>query len=575
MSVMSLLNRVKEGEIVLPNIQREFVWPEESITKLMDSVMRGYPIGIVLMWETYDNIQYRTFTSSYVEESVFDYDSSNNRKLLLVLDGQQRLQSLFIALYGKYYGKSLYFELLSGQEQNDSAEIKYEFQFLTDDEAERLNNDSIEKFSDPESDDPSTDHEKWYYAKVSNLFEMGFDDIENLTEDLAGKINLDQSERITVRRNIGYLKQNLQENQHVLKYSTLDENKPSTARDRKTASDILEVFVRVNREGTRLSKSDLIFSMLKLNWKDSAVDLPRFVEELNSNTNFDFDKDFVIKCLFAVSDFGPKYDIDVLRKKSNIDIIKKNYDDCCNAIRSCIDFVRQHCWINSDRVLPGYNVLIPFVYYLFHLPNHVFPEKDIANLRKFFYISGFTKLFTRYAESRIKIYLRDYLKPQFDEGVFDFSFEGAMKLLKRYESFNGLNDDVLNDSLHLVLNLIQGNFDMNLLYDRNDPEIDHIFPKSTLKNKGCEDHDINSYANYWYLPKNQNRNKSNKHPKRFFEDIGMTHKKLLKLFISPDLLDFRRYSTFLNDRGGKIRNYVSKQLDIKESDYVDDSKDRN
>ena len=299
------------------------------------------------------------------------------------------------------------------------------------------------------------------------------------------------------------------------------------------------------------------------------------MEELNSNTNFDFDKDFVIKCLFAVSDFGPKYDIDVLRKKSNIDIIKKNYDDCCNAIRSCIDFVRQHCWINSDRVLPGYNVLIPFVYYLFHLPNHVFPEKDIANLRKFFYISGFTKLFTRYAESRIKIYLRDYLKPQFDEGVFDFSFEGAMKLLKRYESFNGLNDDVLNDSLHLVLNLIQGNFDMNLLYDRNDPEIDHIFPKSTLKNKGCEDHDINSYANYWYLPKNQNRNKSNKHPKRFFEDIGMTHKKLLKLFISPDLLDFRRYSTFLNDRGGKIRNYVSKQLDIKESDYVDDSKDRN
>ena len=572
MSVISLLNQVKNGDIILPNIQREFVWSEESICKLMDSILRGYPIGIILMWETYQNIQFRNFTSSYIEEADFNYHSNDdNTKKLLVLDGQQRLQSLYIALYGKYHEKYLYFELLSGQERDDSSEIKFEFEFLTEADAQRRNNESIEKYKHPDNDDPSTDHEKWYYKKVNHLFEMGFDNIEELSLELSNKINLDINEQSVIKRNIFYIKHNLQENEHILKYSTLDENKPATAKDRKTPSDILEVFVRVNREGTRLSKSDLIFSMLKLNWQDSAIDLPRFVEELNSNTNFDIDKDFIIRCLFAVSDFGPKYDIDILRKKANVDKIKDNYAQCCDAIKSCIDFVRQHCWINSDRALPGYNILIPFVYILFHMPKHVFKERDIIDLRKFFYISGFTRLFTRYAETRIKIYIRDVLKVKFDADNYDFSFIDSMRFLKRYESFDGINDDILNDNLHLTLNLLQRNFDMTILYESNDPEIDHIFPKSILKEKGVDDYYINFYANYWYLPKNQNRNKSNKHPKEFFKDIGITDAKLEKLYINSKMLNFHRYKTFIGERGNKIKNYISNSLEIQECDYKDEA----
>lgn len=308
-----------------------------------------------------------------------------------------------------------------------------------------------------------------------------------------------------------------------------------------------------------------------MNWKDSAIDLPKFVEEINSTTNFDIDKDFIIKCLFAVSDFGPKYDIDILRKKTNVDKIKSNYIDCCDAIKSCFDFVRQHCWINSDRALPGYNILIPFVYFLYHSPKHLFKESDISNVRKFFYISGFTRLFTRYAESRIKIYIRDYLKPNLDNGNYDFSFNDSMELLKRYESFDGINNDILNNNLHLTLNLLQGNFDMKMLYEKNDPEIDHIFPKSTLKDKGLADYDINFYANYWYLPKKQNRNKSNKHPKDFLiTEIGMEEGQLKKLFIDTELLNFHRYSTFIEKRSRKIKNHISEVLEIKESDYKDE-----
>ena len=63
MNVITLLNQIKSGEVVLPAIQRDFVWNPDRIVMLMDSIMRGYPIGIVLLWETYAEIPYRAFVT--------------------------------------------------------------------------------------------------------------------------------------------------------------------------------------------------------------------------------------------------------------------------------------------------------------------------------------------------------------------------------------------------------------------------------------------------------------------------------------------------------------------------------
>ncbi len=114
MSIINLLNQIREGDIVLPAIQRDFVWDETRVEMLLDSIMRGYPIGIVLLCETHTASQHRQFEASYAGEKRFKYhDNSRQRRLKVVLDGQQRLQSLFVALYGKFHGKSLYFDVLS------------------------------------------------------------------------------------------------------------------------------------------------------------------------------------------------------------------------------------------------------------------------------------------------------------------------------------------------------------------------------------------------------------------------------------------------------------------------------
>ena len=100
MSVIGLLNQIRNDEIVLPAIQRDFVWEEDKIAKLLDSILRGYPVGIALLWETYHSLQYRTFIKDYRPGTLATFkDNETGKRLRVVLDGQQRLQSLYIALF--------------------------------------------------------------------------------------------------------------------------------------------------------------------------------------------------------------------------------------------------------------------------------------------------------------------------------------------------------------------------------------------------------------------------------------------------------------------------------------------
>src|SRR6266550_3129469 len=108
MNIITLLNQVRSGEIVLPAIQRNFVWSRYRVSTLLDSIMRGYPVGIALLWETYADIPFRRFIQDYQPEAVHTFlDNKRKKKLKVVLDGQQRLQSLFVALYGSYDGEQL------------------------------------------------------------------------------------------------------------------------------------------------------------------------------------------------------------------------------------------------------------------------------------------------------------------------------------------------------------------------------------------------------------------------------------------------------------------------------------
>src|ERR1043165_6676873 len=173
MNIITLLNQVKNGEIVLPAIQRDFVWDIGRIATLLDSIMRGYPVGIVLLWETYAEIPFRRFVQEYQPEGKHTFhDNRKRQKLKVVLDGQQRLQSLFVALYGSYDGQLLYFDALSGRTGDDFSQQRYVFQFADEKDVKEWNASSKEVASQPAEERPD-----WFYPEhfiaVATLFTLG------------------------------------------------------------------------------------------------------------------------------------------------------------------------------------------------------------------------------------------------------------------------------------------------------------------------------------------------------------------------------------------------------------------
>lgn len=90
--VADLLADVKNGRIGLPDLQRPFVWKDNKVRELLDSMMKGYPIGYIMLWASPDDYE----NTGYIGKN----DKMYRRPDDLVIDGQQRLTALLAALYG-------------------------------------------------------------------------------------------------------------------------------------------------------------------------------------------------------------------------------------------------------------------------------------------------------------------------------------------------------------------------------------------------------------------------------------------------------------------------------------------
>lgn len=562
MNIITLLNQVKEGEIVLPAIQRNFVWTTERVTTLLDSIMRGYPVGIALLWETYADIPYRRFVQDYDPEAkqVF-HDNKSRQKIKVVLDGQQRLQSLYVALYGSYDGKRLYFNVLSGRSGDDYSQQRYEFRFAEDNDVTERNAASKEDAALPEDQRSLPE----YYISVADLFGLGVASRQKLRKQLVSDLELNDEDELRVESNLARFDEVLTKNENLLKASVIDENLPPDSPERKSEADVLEIFVRINRQGMQLSRSDLIFSILKLRWQESSQALPELVRQINTGNSFDLDTDFVIRCLFAVCDLGTKFDLTLLRSQSKVDLMRNNFPKCCDAIKSALDFVVRDCWCQSSNVIGGNATLIPFVYYLFHQKKHQVPNSEIERVRKGFYLLGFTQPFSRYADSRLGAFLKKEMKPLLEADDNNFPFDRLVAWVRYWERVHTYGPEVLQGNPTLALHVLQKHTGAKVQYPNNSPEIDHIFPKSILREKGIDHPKIEHFANFWILTKGKNCNKSNKHPAKYFEDVPKAEMK--RALIDPELLDYRRYSSFLTERSAGILAAITKAVGLSEDDF--------
>lgn len=114
----------------LATLRRPFLWSEEQVAKLFDSIMRGYPIGTFLIWHTEAGVPCQRFIDHWLC-SIVASDDALRRSVdtkNIVLDGHQRIQSLVFGLAGSYNSRELYFDVLSGETIAPDG-IRYRFGF--------------------------------------------------------------------------------------------------------------------------------------------------------------------------------------------------------------------------------------------------------------------------------------------------------------------------------------------------------------------------------------------------------------------------------------------------------------
>jgi len=552
-SIFQLINDIDAGEIVLPAIQRDFVWDEERIYLLFDSILRGYPVGIALLWETYEPIQYRKFSRDHVPGEIHEFlDNNRGKRLRLVLDGQQRLSSLFVALRGTFDHKRLYFDILSGSASDDHSEQKYLFSFTNRSIANQRNADYASGKS------------KSYWLLLSEIVGQHPAEIIKIRNEISEKLDLSPEDRLRLEINFSVLQYSLAENGEIIKTQTIDDKLPANDQRRKSAFDVLEIFVRVNTQGVVLRRSDLIVSMLRLYWQEASTLLPKFLQEVNRGNSLAIDNDFVIRCMFAVAGLGTRLDFELLRKKSNVDAIRSTYERCFSAVRSAVDFARNECQIDSPRLIGGISTLVPFVYYLARTNGANFPRNSKASAKQSLILFALSKTFTQHSESRTGAFIRDYLTNL--DATSRFPYDLCVEYVYSKTSFGAFDHRLISNNVDLSLSVIQRLSGGRVHHAGNLPEIDHIFPQSILRDKEVDEQDINDIGNLWILPRNMNRNKSAKAPKVFLEEVD--EKILQAAGIDRNSLVYGSFKPFVRRRRDWMLEQIGKATGLDDTVFA-------
>lgn len=347
------VKRLQSHDLVLPAIQREFVWRDRQIENLFDSLMRGYPIGSFLSWsvnkDTARQFRFYDFVRNYHEWTdphCKVLDLPDGKDVSAILDGQQRLTALNVGLRGsfadrtpgawRYKPKSypvrrMHLNVLDLAAENEDGRV-YDFRLLSD--AQR----------DSFVGNPSV-----HWFPVSLCYDLELDDLMGEIAD-RGVGNSKTASKMIVK-----LWQAIHSEPTLYFYDETDQD----------VERVLDIFIRVNSGGTQLSYSDLLLSIATAQWKDrdARKEIHTLVDTLNATgPGFNFSKDAILKAglvLAGVGDFAFKVKN---FNATNMATLQNEWDDITAALTTAANLLADFGL--SDATLTADSVLIPLAYYL-------------------------------------------------------------------------------------------------------------------------------------------------------------------------------------------------------------------
>ncbi|MEU3307159.1 DUF262 domain-containing protein [Nocardiopsis sp. NPDC006832] len=480
LSVEEMLATVHRREYLMPAIQREFVWNTDQIIRLVDSLMRGYPVGSFLLWnvkpETARSYTFYEFLTNYHERDnpyAGKATLPNGSGTTAVLDGQQRLTALNIALYGSFAEKKkyawwnsadafpvkrLYLNLIDPPEDEELG-AKYDLRFLTHQDATPGEGEV----------------HKWFpVGAVLDLANSGPAIMAELgRRGCAG--DEDAFQRLyDLYQAVRELK--------PMNYFLVTDQDPDK---------VLEIFVRVNSGGTTLSYSDLLMSMATNQWKelDAREEVRSLVSEINNNAGrqFSFSKDVVLKTALTITAVDVKFKVTNFTQ-ANMAKVEAAWPQIKGALLRAATLLQQFGY--NERNLTANSVITPIAYYL-HLrgvgDSYLDSTADAADrlalqrwvtrslVKRGIWGSGLDTLLTR---------IRDVLSANTTNSFPVVAVEEAMAAVGKGLTFdNSEIDELLNlkysgRRTFSVLSVLYPGLDLSKKFHE-----DHIFPKSRFTKK--------------------------------------------------------------------------------------------
>lgn len=358
-TIYDALQNIKDGKYVMPAFQRQYVWSMEQIEKLWDSILLDYPIATFLFWHVDDdNVSWDTYFCNFLSEVTFDsrkqadsvnYELSSidvNVTDTAVLDGQQRLTSLFLSLFGDAYIRQKHARKKNGGGIVTKLLIELNRNKLTVDEEEYNSKKYDIKFSEKVGKLSPTQFE------VRKILDSKFQDETKRDAAIEDAItNVPADSKDYARDILNKLYKKIFE-EKLIRYTEIKDMKQD---------DALEMFVRFNSGGKALRKSEITMSILEAYWPNAKTEFGKLLVDSYSG----FGSDFIIRAALML--YG-----DVIKSNINKQIaeeLKNNWSEFKKSLKE-LESLLKEMKIEVSRFSSSWNVLLPIVYFIYYNPEY-------------------------------------------------------------------------------------------------------------------------------------------------------------------------------------------------------------
>ncbi|WP_318196572.1 DUF262 domain-containing protein [Streptomyces sp. MCL20-2] len=515
--IASQIEDLLQGKVVIPSIQRDFVWMRPDVRDLFDSLYRGYPVGALLLWKTNLTVPFKT-------AAVVQADKSAHQPLYL-LDGQQRLTSLAW--------------VYRPESKADGRLIDLRFDVRTE---EFVNPSAIQ------SKDP-------LLFRVSTLLQENVQYHEVLRE--AG---IDYS-----APQFGAWMQRLQKVHDIRKQEIA-----VITYESDDYEEVAELFARLNKGGRRLSKGDLVYSAIAARWSDGLDTMDAFHQELQ-DSNFALNREAVLRLTSLLAGTGAHH-IKLIGADMDEAALKEAWHATERALRFAIDFLKGECAIPRSEVLSSPNVTIVPALLLHHRDGKLRPG-EAQLLRRWVYTATAFSHYSLQVEGKLDSEAR-LIKSREGEGLFAELIRRASGTRSRDSALHP-RDLEQKYSTHpffklLYIAALRGtarDWATNIAISDQPMnsgakiEFHHVFPRARVQGTYAKE-EWNSLANLAFVTGQTNKMISSGLPVDYM--AGIAPERLAEQWIpgDPELRSLDRFPDFLAARRSLLANVLNELLGL-------------